>query len=707
MVTVTVPATSANVGAGFDSLGLAVSMHNVFTFEESDRIQISSVDGTHVPAGSNNLVYRSARVVYDQLGIPLKGLRITQRNDIPMARGLGSSSACIVAGIMGANALLGDKLTERQMLTLATAIEGHPDNVAPAMLGGFVTSVIDEGQVYSVKKDIDPELAFAAFVPDFRLLTSKARAALPAMVSHKDAVYNLSRAALATAAFCDGNYALLGVATKDVLHQKYRLPLIEGGDDVFELAQDLGAQAVYISGAGPTIMAVVHKDDTEFFTRAEAALAADSPLHHFTVHRLLADNVGAVVSCYRNRGESTPMGLIVQKFGGSSVKDRDRIFNVARIVMNTRNAGNDVVVVVSAQGDTTDDLIAKAAEITSDPSHREMDMLLAAGEEISISLLTMALQELGVSAISLTGWQAGFNTDRAYSKARIKRLDTERVESELARNRVVVVAGFQGLNRSDDITTLGRGGSDTSAVALAAALHADRCQIFTDVEGVYTADPRKIPKATKLKEITFDEMLELASLGAQVLNNRSVELAKKYNVELEVISSINPVPGTVVKEETKVEGMLIKGVAKDTDVAVLTVKDVPDVPGMSFKIFSLLAQKNINVDIILQTTGRDGKKDMSFTVPLGDAESAVAALKNATHRIGGGDITVDKTCAKVSIVGAGMQSHSGVASTMFEALFNQNINIKMISTSEIKISVIIDEADADKAVAAIHDAFIN
>ena len=380
------------------------------------------------------------------------------------------------------------------------------------------------------------------------------------------------------------------------------------------------------------------------------------------------------------------MGLIVQKFGGSSVKDRDRIFNVARIVMNTRNAGNDVVVVVSAQGDTTDDLIAKAAEITSDPSHREMDMLLAAGEEISISLLTMALQELGVSAISLTGWQAGFNTDRAYSKARIKRLD---------------------ITDLGQITTLGRGGSDTSAVALAAALHADRCQIFTDVEGVYTADPRKIPKATKLKEITFDEMLELASLGAQVLNNRSVELAKKYNVELEVISSINPVPGTVVKEETKVEGMLIKGVAKDTDVAVLTVKDVPDVPGMSFKIFSLLAQKNINVDIILQTTGRDGKKDMSFTVPLGDAESAVAALKNATHRIGGGDITVDKTCAKVSIVGAGMQSHSGVASTMFEALFNQNINIKMISTSEIKISVIIDEADADKAVAAIHDAFIN
>ena len=400
------------------------------------------------------------------------------------------------------------------------------------------------------------------------------------------------------------------------------------------------------------------------------------------------------------------MGLIVQKFGGTSVRDRNRIFNVARIVMNTRNAGNDVVVVVSAQGDTTDDLIQKAAEITSDPSHREMDMLLATGEQISISLLAMALQELGVPAISLTGWQAGFNTDRAYTRARIKRLDTERVESELARNRVVVVAGFQGLNRSDDITTLGRGGSDTSAVALAAALHADRCQIYTDVEGVFTADPRKIRKATKLKEITFDEMLELASLGAQVLNNRSVELAKKYNVELEVLSSINPVPGTVVKEETQVEGMLIKGVAKDSDVAVISVVGVPDVPGMSFKVFSLLAQKNINVDIILQSSGRDGNKDVVFTVPMGDADTAQRTLESNKGRFGGGTISVDKSCAKVSIVGAGMQSHSGVASTMFEALSNMNINIKMISTSEIKISVIIDEADADRAVAAIHDAFI-
>ena len=402
------------------------------------------------------------------------------------------------------------------------------------------------------------------------------------------------------------------------------------------------------------------------------------------------------------------MGLIVQKFGGTSVRDRDRIFNVARIVANTRNAGNDVVVVVSAQGDTTDDLIQKAAEITSDPSEREMDMLLNSGEMISISLLAMALMEIGVPAVSLTGWQAGFQTDRAYSKARIKRLECERIESELARNRVVVVAGFQGLNKMEDLTTLGRGGSDTSAVAIAAALHADRCQIFTDVEGVYTADPRKLPNARKLEEITFDEMLELASLGAQVLNNRSVELAKKYNVELEVLSSLNPVPGTLVKEATKaMEGMLIKGVAKDEDVAVVTLVGVPDVPGTSFKVFSLLAQKKINVDIILQSTGRDGNKDLIFTVPRSEAENTRKLLNENVSRFGGSEVEIKTGVAKVSIVGAGMQSHFGVAAKMFEALSENQINIQMISTSEIKISVIIDQKDADRAVNAIHTAFIH
>ena len=397
------------------------------------------------------------------------------------------------------------------------------------------------------------------------------------------------------------------------------------------------------------------------------------------------------------------MALIVQKFGGSSVKDRNRIFNVARIVANTHKAGNDVVVVVSAQGDTTDDLIAKAAEITHNPSAREMDMLLAAGEEISIALLAMALNELGCHATSLTGWQAGFRTDRAYTKARITRMETERISSELERNRVVVVAGFQGLNKLDDITTLGRGGSDTSAVAIAAALHADRCQIYTDVDGVYTADPRKVPSAKKLKEISYDEMLELASLGAQVLHNRSVEMAKKYHVELEVLSSFEKISGTVVREDVKVEKMLVTGVAKDTNVARISVIGLEDVPGVAFRLFSLMGQKNIVVDIILQSIGRNGTKDISFTVSENQLPLAVSVLEDV---YGKGSVSVESDVAKVSVVGAGMETNAGVAAKMFEALYSVGANIHMISTSEIKISVLIDRNDADKAVAAIHEAFI-
>ena len=299
MITVTVPATSANVGAGFDSLGLAVSMYNVFTFEEADRIQITSVDGTHIPTGSNNLVYRSARVVYDQLGIPMKGLRITQKNTIPMARGLGSSSACIVAGILGANALLGNKLTRRQMLTLATSIEGHPDNVAPALLGGLTSSVFEDGVVYSVKRDVDQSLCFAAIVPDYKLLTEAARAALPKQVAHKDAVYNLSRAALVPAAFCEGRHDLLGIATEDKLHQPYRMPLMPGSREVFALAKQCGAKAVYVSGAGSTVMAVAERAEAErFYAGLRAGLETLEGLdgcEAFTLLELDADNTGATV----------------------------------------------------------------------------------------------------------------------------------------------------------------------------------------------------------------------------------------------------------------------------------------------------------------------------------------------------------------------------------------------------------------------------
>ena len=399
------------------------------------------------------------------------------------------------------------------------------------------------------------------------------------------------------------------------------------------------------------------------------------------------------------------MSLIIQKFGGSSVADAERVMNVANIVANTYREGNDVIVVVSAQGDTTDDLIAKAEEINPRHSKREMDQLLAAGEQISISLLAMGLEKLRIPVISLLGWQAGFNTSSAYTMARIKKIDTERVRSELDKNKVIVVAGFQGINKYDDITTLGRGGSDTSAVALAAALHADKCQIFTDVEGIYTTDPRKVPGAKKLAEITYDEMLELATLGAQVLNNRSVEMAKKYNVELEVLSSLNPVPGTIVKEAAKMEKMLIRGVTKDTDVARISVLRLEDKPGVAFKLFDRLAAKKINVDIILQSAGRRGTKDITFTVNEANAELARECIMDCFPDIDPENVIVDKNIAKVSVVGAGMETHPGTASRMFDALYSNAINIDMISTSEIKISVLVEEEVADKALSAVHAEF--
>ena len=399
------------------------------------------------------------------------------------------------------------------------------------------------------------------------------------------------------------------------------------------------------------------------------------------------------------------MGLIVQKFGGSSVANAERVMNVARIVTETYRQGNDVVVVVSAQGDTTDDLIAKAYEINEKPSKRELDMLMTSGEQISIALLSMAIEKLGCPAVSLLGWQAGFNTSSAYGSARIKSIKADRLKAEVDRHNIVVVAGFQGINKYDDLTTLGRGGSDTSAVAIAAAMHADRCQIFTDVEGVFTADPRKVPGAQKLQEITYDEMLELATLGAQVLNNRSVEMAKKYNVELEVLSSLKRVPGTIVKEVAKMEKMLVRGVTKDTDVARISITNIPNIPGIAFKLFSKLAQARINVDIILQSVGRDGTKDISFTVSKENAEGAIEAI-HKTFDIDDKDITCDKNVAKISIVGAGMETHPGTASKMFEALFEHDINIDMIATSEIKISVLIDAKDADRAVSAVHKAFL-
>ena len=400
------------------------------------------------------------------------------------------------------------------------------------------------------------------------------------------------------------------------------------------------------------------------------------------------------------------MGLIVQKFGGTSVADTERLRNVARIITYTYKAGNQVVVVLSAQGDTTDDLIEKAKEINPEGSNREMDMLLSTGEQISVALCAMAIEALGYPVVSLTGWQAGILTDTAAKNARIKKIDTERLEAELDQKRIVIVTGFQGVDRNQNITTLGRGGSDTSAVALAAALEADLCQIYTDVDGVYTADPRHVKGARKLDEVTYNEMLELATLGAQVLHNRSVELANKYNVKLEVLSSFTGHPGTKVKGVAKrMEKTAVSSVAKDKDIARIALVGVPNEVGTSFKVFSLLAQNHINVDIILQGIGHEEGKDICFTVAEGDLKKAAELLESHKAELRFARLETNADIAKVSVVGSGMINNPGVAAKLFEALYDAHININMISTSEIKISVLVDKKDADRAVQAVHDKF--
>lgn len=397
--------------------------------------------------------------------------------------------------------------------------------------------------------------------------------------------------------------------------------------------------------------------------------------------------------------------LIVQKYGGSSVANAERVFNVAKRIMRTRMEGNDVVVVLSAQGKTTDGLIAKAKEINAKPSRREMDMLLSTGEQQSVALMAMAISAIGGRAVSLNAAQVGIETTNTYSNARIRHINTERIENELDEGSIVLVTGFQGVNAIGDTTTLGRGGSDTSAVALAAALNADICEIYTDVEGVYTADPRVVPDAVKLDEISYDEMLELASLGAKVLHSRSVEVAKKYNVKLVVRSSMSEAEGTEVKEDVKMERMLVSGVAADKKVSRISIMGINDEPGKAFEVFSLMAKEKVSVDIILQSTGADGKQNISFTIGEDDLDIALKALEKNKDRLTAREIVHDENTAKLSIVGAGMATNPGVAAMFFEAMYDAGVNIQMISTSEIKITVLIAKDDVDAAMVAVHDKF--
>ena len=397
--------------------------------------------------------------------------------------------------------------------------------------------------------------------------------------------------------------------------------------------------------------------------------------------------------------------LVVKKIGGTSVGSPEKILNVARRCIEDYQKGNDVVVVLSAMDKSTDELIALAREVNPRPGKRELDMLMATGEQVSVAMMAMAMDRLGVRAVSLNAFQVPMRTTSAYGSARIRRIERERILHELEDRKIVIVTGFQGINKYGDITTLGRGGSDTTAVAIAASIRADLCEIYTDVDGVYTADPRICKNARKLKEITYDEMLDLSMLGAGVLHNRSVELAKKYGVTLVVRSSYNHSEGTILREDTKMERMLISGVALDKSADRISVLGLRDEPGIAFRLFDTIAKANVNVDVIVQATGRDGTKDISFTCPDESVQDALDALKRDEARLGYRRVDVKTDIAKLSIVGSGMMSNPGVAARMFEALYNEDINIDMISTSEIRITVLVDESDGERAVNAVHDAF--
>jgi aspartate kinase len=400
------------------------------------------------------------------------------------------------------------------------------------------------------------------------------------------------------------------------------------------------------------------------------------------------------------------MPRIVQKYGGTSVGDVDRIKNVASRIKIAYDEGNEIVVVLSARAGVTNELIARAKALCAEPSERELDQLLAIGEQETIALMAMALHGISIPAVSYTGAQAGIFTDKVHTKAKIKMVNPKPIIKDLNARRVVIVAGFQGIDEEGQITTLGRGGSDLTAIALAAALKADRCEIYTDVDGVYTADPRVVKNARKLAEISYDEMLELASSGSKVMQSRSVEFAKKYGVIFEVRSSFNHNPGTTVKEEVSyMEQVVVRGVAADKDQAKVIVSNILDKPGSAAKVFRGLANANVMVDMIVQNVGRQGIANLTFTVPLGDARRAVKALEPVLDEIGGGQVAVHEHIAKLSVVGVGMKTHTGVAATLFQALADAGINIDLISTSEIKISVVLDQDRADEAVRVAHAAF--
>ncbi|MGE5486071.1 MAG: aspartate kinase [Ignavibacteriales bacterium] len=702
-VSVRVPATSANIGPGFDALGMALNLYNYVDVEEVPgaggvvELEITGEGADRLPRDETNPIVQCMMRVFDRVGYTPKGLKVKCTNNIPVARGLGSSAAAIVAGLVAANGLSGGTLSTDELLELATEIEGHPDNVAPALLGGFVISTREAGRVEHMR--LEPPLGSNVLlvIPDKELKTEEARAVIPKAVPMEDAIFNISRAAALVGGLVTGRSEVLGWATEDRLHQQYRRFLAPELMEAITAAKKAGAKGAAVSGSGPSVLV---------FTDGQAARVKAAILEVFRQRDVTCRVMDLTLDLYGARLMTRhDVAPVVQKYGGSSLADPAKIRRIAARVAAARKQGAPVAVVVSAMGDTTDDLLSLARSVSPSPRQKDLDVLLATGEQVSIALLSMALNDLGVESVPMTASQVGIITDDLHTRARIQRVSREVVMDHLDKGHVVVVAGFQGVASNGEVTTLGRGGSDTTAVALAAALGASECEICTDVDGVYTADPRIEPSARLIPEVPYDEMAEMAGLGAKVLHTRSIELARRYGVAIHVHNSANDHPGTWIREVSHVEEPLVRAVTHNADEIKLVFKAVPDVPGVAAKVFRGLARGNVRLDMIIQSMGTGNVTDIAFTVSREDLPCAIEAAKGLCPEVGGQGFVVEDDVGKVSVVGAGITQDASVAADVFEALAAMDINIDMISTSGSRISCIIKRDRLADAVRALHAKF--
>ncbi len=708
MVKVRIPATTANLGSGFDCLGMALSLYLEIEMEKIAQGFVFEAKGDGLdtlPSDESNLIYKAVSLVMDKAEISLanRGIKITIKSDIPIARGLGSSAAAIIGGIVGASELYELNLSREEILHMAFILEGHFDNIVPALIGGLTISYRNQkGQIRWVKLDIPHNLKAVVGIPSFILSTEEMRKVLPKQVSLEDAVDNLSKSALLVNALQQSKWELIPEAMQDRLHQPFRLPFIKGAKNIFSEVQKSGLAGVALSGSGPTIISLVKEGLEKEIVKIMKKTFSDAELKS-SVKVLDPDTEGITIE----RGEEYAP-IIVQKYGGSSLSDIEKIKMVAEKIVKRARQGNRLVIVVSAMGKTTDELIGKAHEIMPDPSSREMDMLLSTGEQVSIALVAMAIQSLGEEAVSFTGAQAGIRTNSSYTRAKIDSIRQQYIKEALNQGKIVIVAGFQGIDQEGNITTLGRGGSDATAVALAASLKAERCEIYTDVDGVYTADPSIVPEARPMKEISHDEMSEMAILGAKVLYYRALDIARNYGVELLVKSSFGSALGTIIRtgeEILMLEKVNVRAVTHEVNVGKIVIKSVPDVPGIAAKLFKALAKDEIIIDMIIQSAEHDGVNDIAFTVAQENLSKALNIVKMVAKEVHASEVTSDQKVAKVSVIGAGITSDPQIAARIFESLANNNINIEMISTSGTRISCLINKKQIETAVKALHKEF--